>query len=371
MPLELFIREGGDIWWVRGRPADGDRYVRKSLGTADQAIAEAAVREIEAQARRSRILGPDAPKPEDLITFSACVLEYDAEPREAVYLKRIVRRIGKLRVKEITPAFVRKLAKELYPDGSVDTWQRQVITPVRAVINNAHELGKCAPIRIKAFDRDERIRQDRARGTESRVPKKAGSWEWLTAFMAHAEPRDAALAYFMFRHGARVGQSIAMTRRHDLDLTAGKVRLPATKGHPAQWVTLDPEEIVMIANLPVPYRGQARDRVFTIAGGRSGALYRRWRETCAKAGIEYLSMHAAGRHGFGTEMIVRRGIDAATVAKEGRWASPAILLNVYAHPDDSEAIVRDAFTAGREAIRTQPVQSKSANKGKSLKRKGK
>lgn len=81
MPLELYPR--GGVWWVRGRPADGDQYVRQSLGTSDEAIAEAAVRELEAAARKRRILGPDAPKAEDEITFGACVMLYRASPRDA------------------------------------------------------------------------------------------------------------------------------------------------------------------------------------------------------------------------------------------------------------------------------------------------
>lgn len=365
MPLEIFPR--GGVFWIRGRPADGDEYVRRSLKTSDEAIAEAAKREIEGAARKRRILGPDAPKPEDELTFAACVRLYDGPARDADYLKPVVKRIGKLRVREITPAFVRKLAKELYPNASTDTWQRQVVTPVRAVINNAHELGKCAPIKIRAFDNDERIRQDRLRGRESRVPKVPGSWPWLVAFMASAGPREAALAYFMFRHGARITQAIEMDRRTDLDLSSGLVRLAPTKGHDAKWIKLDSEEVAMIANLPLPYRGAARHRVFGIAGGRSGALYARWKAACAAAGIPYLSPHAAGRHGFGTEAIVRRGIDPVTAAKEGRWSSPAVLLKTYSHTEDSEAIVRDAFMAGKAASRTQAVQPKS-EEGRKTKR---
>lgn len=367
--LEKYPREG--VYWVRGRAADGDKYERRSLRTSDPDIAEAKIRALEAEARKRRILGPDAPKLEDEITFATCVRLYDAGENEARFLKPVIRKIGQMRVREITPQFIRKLAKELYPMTSTDTWQRQVVTPVRAVINNAHELGKCPPIRVRAYDRDERQRQDRVRGIDSRQSRTPGSWEWLLAFKSEAEPRDAALAHFMFRHGARITQSITMTRSRDMDLSSGRVRLPATKGHPAQWVTLDPEEVVMIANLPVPYRGAARDRVFTIAGARSGALYRRWKEACERAGIDYLSPHAAGRHGFGTEMVVRQGLDPASVAKQGRWSSPAVLLKTYSHPEDSEAKVRDAFAAGKAAARTPAVQLKVRKSRKAAGHKGK
>lgn len=363
MPLEKYPR--GNVWWVRGRPADDGEYIRESLGTSDEKIANAAVRDIEARAVKRRVLGPDAPKPEDEITFAECVLLYAAAPRDAGYLKPIVRRIGKDRVKSMTPAYVRATAKQMMPMAAADTWQRQIITPISAVINNAHELGKCAPIRIKRFTKAEIVKQDVLRGKQSRVPKTPGSWPWVLAFCKVAEPRDAALAYFMFRHGYRVGQSIAMTRSQDMDLSAGRVRVHASKGHEAHWVDIDPEEVVMIANLPVPYRGQARDRVFTIAGGRSGALYRRWAAACARAKIGYLPPHAAGRHGYGTEMTVRQKVDPVSAAAN-LWSDPSVMLKTYAHSDDAATIVRDAFRAGLEAARTPQVQSKAGNRAKRM-----
>jgi hypothetical protein len=221
MPLELYNRNG--VYWVRGRAADSGQYLRKSLGTSDPELAAAEVRAIEAQFRKRRILGPDAPKPEDELTFNACIQLYEAKPAEARYLAAIVRRIGNERVKTITPQGIRSLAKKMFPDASTDTWQRQVVTPVRSVINNAHELGMCPPIRVRAFGKAERVEQDRLRGKESRPPIQPGSWPWVLAFCAAADPRDAALARFMFTKGARIGQSIAMRRDRDMDLSAGRI----------------------------------------------------------------------------------------------------------------------------------------------------
>lgn len=352
--LEKYLR--GRIWWIKGRRPDTREYIRESLGTSIEIDAEAKVDAVFKAARDRSVLGSDAPKPQDEITFGGAVLLYDAGQKEAAYLTPLVRKIGNTKLKDLMPQAVRKMAKEIYPYASTDTWQRQVITPVRAVINNAHELGKCAPIRIRAFSKEDRIRQDRFRGTISRAPKTPGSWPWVLAFCDRAEPRDAALALFMFTTGARVGQSLAMTRKNDMDLSEGRLQLPAAKGHDPEWVDISPELVVMIANLPAPYRGKAKKLVFYISGGRSGALYRRWKATCVKAGIEYIPPHAAGRHGFGTEMVVRQRVDPVSAAKEGRWSSPAIMLETYAHPEGSRETVRAAFRAGFEAARTNSVQ---------------
>lgn len=355
MPFELYAR--GGTWWVRGRPDDGGEYVRKSLGTSRRDFAEADVRELNEAARVRRLLGPNAPKPEDEITFGACVALYPAKQRDAAYLRPIVRRIGKKKVREITPGFIRDhLAPQMLPLASTDTWQRQVVTPVRSVINNAHGLGKCPPIRVKAYSTKERVAQDVVRGRQSRLPRTPGSWKWVEAFCAAADPRDAALAYFMFRHGYRVGQSVAMTRAADMDLGAGLARVHASKGHPAHWVKLDPEEVVMIANLAPPYRHAGADRVFRIPSARNGALYQRWRLACKTAGIEYLSPHAAGRHGYGTEMVVRQRVDPVSAAKD-KWSDPSVMLKTYAHSSDSEEIVREAMAAGRDAARAKVAKT--------------
>lgn len=346
--LEPYLR--GEVYWVRGRPADGDEYVRQSLGTSDEAIAWAAVRELEAKARQRRILGPDAPKAEDELTFAAAVLLSPVSGRNALYLKPLVRRHGKMRVKEMTPEFIRQIGPQMLPMASTDTWQRQIITPIRGVINNAHALGKCPPIRVRRYSEAERVKQDVLRGKQSRVPKVPGSWPWLLAFMKHADPRDAALAYFMFRHGYRVTQSVQMTVSHDLDLPGNRVRVHASKGHPAHWVELDPEEVAMIANLRRHRRGDAANRVFGITSAVNGALRGRWKTACKKAGIEHLRPHAAGRHGYGTEMVVRQGVDPISAAKN-KWSDPSVMLKTYAHSDEAETRVREAMLAGKRAAR--------------------
>lgn len=368
MPLEIYLR--GRVWWVRGHLADAGEYIRESLGTSDEALAQAEVRKIEDKARQRRILGHLAPRPEDELTFAEAVLLYPAGAKDAEYLKPLVRREGKTRVRDMTPTYILQIGPAMMPRASTDTWHRQIVTPIRSVINHAHGLGKCPPIKVRAYTERERVKQDESRGRQSRVERVPGSWPWLLAFCDAAAPRDAALAYFMFRHGYRITQSIAMTRSRDMNLSAGRVRVHAAKGHAAHWVDIDPEEVVMIANLPVPPRGQAKDRIFTIAGGRSGALYRRWKATCERAGIPYLSPHAAGRHGYGTEMIVRQKIDPVSAA-EDKWSSPSVMLKTYAHPVDASAVVRDAFRAGLEAARTRPVQPKSKNPRKIMARKTK
>lgn len=350
MPLEKYKR--GHTYWVKGRCDGIDGYVRTSLATTNEAVADAKLRQIERQALKRAILGDDAPKPEDELTFAQAVLLYDAKPKEAQYLIPIIPILGDDPVKKIPGKRVRDLARELYPDLAADTWKRYVLTPVRAVINNAAELEMCAHIRIKGYTRNEVMAQDRMRGKVSRQRKTPGSWEFVNAFRAQAYkdklPYMAALCLFMFTRGVRISQAIAITSK-DLNLQNAKVFIPAAKGHPAQWIWIDQQTIVDLANLK-PRKG----RVFGYLGRDS--VNRTWKRICTRAGIENLSPHAAGRHGYGTEMIVRQKVDPVTTAKDGRWSSPSIPLEVYSHSEDSDATTQAAMNQGR--FRTNPVQQK-------------
>lgn len=366
--LEHYLR--GKTWWVKGRLEGEDRYYRESLGTADEAVAKAKVRTLEDEARKRAILGRDAPKPEEQLTLSGAVLMFPPKGNDARYMAKVLLDIGDTRLKDISPKVVKQTARKLYPNASVDTWHRQVIVPVRAVINAAHEEGYCAPIRIRAFTKNERMTQDRARGKDSGIKKKPGSWEWVLAFREHADPRLGAMALFMFTTGARIGQTMAMKRKTDLDLFRKRVRLPAAKGHPTQWVDILPEVAAAIGALAKPEGKLNQERVFYYAGQRSGWFYKEWKRACKEAGIEYLSPHAAGRHGFGTETIVRQKIDPATAARDGRWSSAKVLLDTYAHAEDGSSSVREAFQDGLEAARTKSVQGENRIRRKTAENKG-
>ena len=352
MPLEPYPR--GSYWWARGRVEYGGRpvspYLRLSTGAVEEAGAWRWCRAEEERRVRDFLLGPDrAARP---LTFAEAVDLYPADPKSAGYLIPLVERIGERSVTEITPREVRNLGPAIYPAASTDTWTRQVVTPVRAVINHAHDLGKAPPIRIKGYGREERVAQDLARGKSSRIAKTPGSWEWLLRFREHAGRRHAALAHFMFVTGARIGQSVAMHPKANLDLQSARALIPAAKGHAARWVDLPPELVVELANLPVLYprgapRKAANARLFGFADRSSPR--KGWASACKAAGIALIGFHAAGRHGFGQEMNVRQGIDEKAAGAVGGWADTALMRRTYTHAEDASGKVHKALKRGQQA----------------------
>lgn len=352
----LTVYKRGATWWAKGRVeyngADISPYLRFSTGSSNQTKAAQIASEYEAREIRRYIVGS-----ERSLTFADAILEYKAKPNDAGYLAKILPHLGEIMISDISPRLVRDLGPKIYPTAATDTWHRQIITPVSAVINNAHDLGLCPPIRIKTYSPQERIAQDRHRGKQSRPERKPGSWEWLDSVRPYCNAYVAAGNDFMFETGARISQIIAIEPQ-DLDLPNCRVFLPSSKGHPDQWISISSEMRCTLANLPPRAPHNSREgyklspRVFGYADrtGYTAAL----RKACKAAGIEYLSPHQLGRHGFFTELTVRQGVDPVTAAKAGRWSGPALPNARYAHSDTEQREIRDQ-------IRTNRVQDSSEN----------
>ncbi len=365
--LEIYRR--GQTWWIRGS-AEGADYIRASLGTRDEAVARALKAEIERKARQRRILGDDVPDSRDELTFAEAFMLYPAGPRQAGYIARVIPHIGDTRCAELTGQQIKDLARRLYPEASTDTWHRQVIVPVRAVVNHAADLGKAHPLRIRTFTRNERMAQDRARGKPSRQAKTAADRDWHEAFRteclnpsAHSgrrrrkpNPYLAAIVWFMFTTGARVGQAIDIRRTRtdarDVDLAGRRVFLPAAKGHEAQWIEITTRTVVDLANLP-PRHGRAFG--YQTRMGVEKAMAR----VCADAGIARIMPHAAGRHGFFTEVLTRQGEDIKSAMQAGRAASARLVIETYTHADNAKRRIRNAFDNGETG--TNPVQHENEN----------
>lgn len=345
MPLEVYQR--GKIWWFRGRieALPDSKYYRQSTDKTTEAGARAVVSAFERQ-EITQFYGGETSG----TIFSEALLHYNANPEMARDLQLLLDHLGEVELTKITPKMVRDLGPKIYPNCSTDTWRRHVVTPVRAVINNAHQLGLCPPIRIDAYKTIDRQRQDARRGKQSRQSKTAANWSWIAQFREAAPPHLAALALFMFQTAARIGQA-TQVRFNDLDAESCRIWMPAAKGIPAQWVRLDPDLTQELSKLRprITRRSDGRklpsDRLFGYL--RKDGVYKTWRRVCRDAGIEEIMPHAAGRHGFGTEMLVRQGLDPVTVAKAGRWADPKMLLERYAHPEDHEERILKAFRTGR------------------------
>lgn len=360
MPLEPYKR--GNTWWAKGKIEFNGKpitsYYRQSTGASSKAGAQDWINEETDRQRRRYIVGDEATK----LTFAEAVLQYPAKPKEAEYLMPLVGEIGHRAVDDLTPREIKQIAPKLYPDLATDTWQRYVITPIKAVINHAHDEGLCHPKRIKGYSEKERIAQDERRGKQSRPEIEPFTRAWVDKFLTEADAYNAAMVQFIFETGARIDQVVSIVPK-DLDLMNHRVWIKAQKGHPAQWISISTAMVVTLANLPArkprnrKTGTQLTPRVFGYAD-RSG-MRKAWTTICKRAGIPYLSPHK-GRHGFYTELRVNQQVDPITAAKAGRWKNHSLPDQKYAHSDADERAIREGFG-------TKPVQSLNSNVDKRMK----
>ncbi|WP_299423311.1 tyrosine-type recombinase/integrase [uncultured Shimia sp.] len=343
MPLQIYKR--GRFYWAKGwveyngRPIAGP-YRRSTKASTEEGARDWINHETERQIRRY-VVGDEPSK-----TFSDAIMLYNASPKAAKQLIPIVEAIGDLSLGAISGALLKSLGPKLKPKASTDTWWREIVTPASAVINNAHELEGTPLIRVKPYDKFERIAQDKRRGKLSRVERTPADKEWIEAFCRAADPYNAALVRFMFETAARIDQAVSL-EPDDLRPHENKVRVKAQKGHPESWITVSPQMMDELLALP-PKRPKNRKtsklmKACVFGYGSSTGYNTRWKTICKRAGIPYLSAHPAGRHGFFTELVVRQGVDPVTAAKAGRWSDPNLPMRIYAHAETDEADIRARF----------------------------
>lgn len=273
---------------------------------------------------------------------------YDANEKTALYLIPVLKVLAETLVKDITPKMILDLGPKLYPNAGTKTWVRQVVTPIRTVINNAHHEGKCPMIRVKGYSEAEKVKQDAKRGSTGRKRYEPGSWEWLLKFREKADRRVAALALVMFTTGARISQAIAMHPDH-LKLDQKKIIIPAAKGHAEREIEIADWLVEELQGLPDLWpRGWQRTpenrRVFGYADRSSPR--KEWDKAITEAKIQRLPFHSAGRHGFGQELNIRNPIDEKAAGKFGGWSDTSLMKRTYTHAEQVAEKVHEAQNIG-------------------------
>lgn len=333
MPLEIEDRDGKGIWYVVGT-FDGKR-IRRSLKTRNRQAALEQCTLYEAKLWKRHSYGEEAVR-----TFEEAALHYMQQGGERRYLTKLIRRLKGRTLAKLKPGEIRGLATELYPNASGATKNRQVITPAKAVINHAHDLGWCSPIKIKPFEE------------AKPVAKKPVDRAWLDAFLRTADamrlPHLSGIVLFMHDTAARVSEAMRVRGKH-VDLAARACLLERTKTDENVVCALTSELVLRIGQL----NASAEDRVFSYTN--RVAVNQRIAAVCKKAGIEYRSTHALGRHTFATDAIAD-GIDVKSAMDAGRWKSVAIFMGRYVHAEDAAAKVASVIDKKRGLVGTPETQ---------------
>lgn len=341
--LELKERDG--IWYAFG--SIGGKRIRKSLGTRDKKRAREILAQFEATAWKRHTYGEEA-----IRLFEEAAASYMQQGGEARYLAPIIRYFKGRTIGTIKPAEIRTMALSIYPRHSPATRNRQAVIPARAVINHAHDLGWCGPLKVKMFD----------------VPKsnkhKPVEREWIDAFLEQADkdslPHLAACVLFMHQTAARVSEAINLMGEH-VDLNERIAVLAKTKTDEWSVRHLTAELVARIASLGLV----EGERVFSYTERNS--VNRRMAKVCERAGIARRSTHSAGRHSFGTNAMAVEGASIKAAMDAGGWKSAKLFMETYVHSKDAGRSLAEKFDrqSGKIGhILAQPAKRKGYRFGK-------
>jgi integrase len=367
MPLKLFQRKGSANWYLRGT-LRGVR-VYESCGTDEKTVAEEIKAKREWEILQSSVYGVAAS-----ITFNGAVAIYlESDHSEARFLQPLIDHFGSTPIAKIDQAAVDAAAKAIYPGLAPATINRQIYTPITAVINKAAEKGKCAPIKFK----------------RPKLPK--GRVRWITHAEAHCliescAPHLKPLVAFLLYTGARCGEALWLDWRH-VDLQRGQVQFLDTKNGSDRGVPLHPSLVAILANLPHREGCVFRKQGLLVRGHNSGELVhylgepyaaldpdnpldvsagsrikKGFKAACTRAGISNFHPHDC-RHTWAT-WHYQENRDLNMLMHLGGWSSLSMVLR-YAHVNVSHAApsIQNMPTIGAAS-----APERKASKPKSTKR---
>ena len=332
----LQIRNRNGTWYAYGTVA-GER-VRQSLKTGDRGTATELCAKLEARLWKRYTYGEEAVR-----TFEEAALSYLEQGGEGRFMPPILRHFKGRAVGSIKPGEIRDMARTVYPSGAASTRNRQAIVPARAVVNHAHDMGWCQPIKVQTFP----VQKSRKHKNVSR--------EWLNAFMAQADadglPHLSAIVLFMNQTGARRTEAVELYGRN-VDLSRRIAMMERTKTD--EWFIrhLTAELVLRIGALGV----EDNKPVFRYT--EPAAVNRRMIAVCKRAGIEYHSPHSAGRHSFATNAMAVPGASIRDAMDAGGWKSSALFLETYVHSQDAGRNLAAKFDAETGPIGTKLTQIK-------------
>lgn len=345
------------------------RYTERSTGTGEKLKARQRVEDIYQEAYE------EAHKPRedevDSDTFSAAAISYmknkgsQKSPVDGLipasrlkvrankrYLYPIIERIGTKKLSEIDQAVVGNLATELYPGCTAATINRQLHTPIIAVmtfVGHTHD--------IKRPDGHDNL------PPELRVPAN----EWYPAVLRAANPYARAFTITVRLTGRRPDELLNRTRDHFNDELG---TLTVWDGKGKQYIVLTLPEPALIAIRALPDLSDAKKGSIKkgeklthakrsyLFGTNQKSTMRKWmKDACKDAGVPYHTAYEAGRHAFVTKNL-EEGKSLKWVMDAGRWKRIKVPAERYGHLERQD-VDRQARQSGEEWFRkvlSQPVE---------------
>lgn len=310
MSLKLTKRHGSLSWYIRGTVRGVT--VDESTKVADREQAEAIRSKREWEIVTRQIGGSRA-----VATFVEAAVSYLENGGEARFVKPVLDHFKATPLSQIGQAEVEACARKLYPGRSRGTINREVFTPISAIMAHAAKRKLCDK---PSFERP---------------PQPRGRVRWLTLDEADrliecSAQHLAPLITFLLFTGCRVGEALALDWR-DVDLERGHTVFVDTKNGDRRGTPLHPRALSALANLShragMVFRRPDR-RPYTPKDDGGGQIKTAFRGACRRAGISDFHPHDC-RHTWATwHYAANRDIGALMAL--GGWRTVAMVMR-YAH----------------------------------------
>lgn len=325
MPLRLTRRHGSPNFYIRGTIRGVT--VDESTGVDDEKAAEAFRAKREWDIINGQITGR-----RPVATFLEAAVAYMEDEGESRFLDPLIKHFGTMPLDEIDTAIIETAAKKLYPGRAASTRNRQVFTPVSAVIRHAAVRGRA---QLKPIDRPKqprgRVRWIRPEEAERLIGECAD----------HLRP----LVVFLLYTGARMGEALSL-EWSEVDITRAQAVFLDTKSDEDRGVPLAPRVVAELANLP----GNRLGQVFRRQDGKpyadrdgGGQIKTGFNGACRRAGIANFTPHDC-RHTWATWHYAQHR-DLIGLMRLGGWKSERMVMR-YAHVNVSDLAASVAALPG-------------------------
>lgn len=324
MPLKLIPPRPGKTpyWSVRGTYLGV--YIDRSAKTGKRAIAQRQLKKWEGEIERGELAERGEP------TFASAALGYMAAGGERLYVTPLLTFWGEKPLRLIDQAAIDAAALALYPHASPATRNRQLYTPVSAILKRA--------------------------GVDHRLKRPKGSagtprTEWLWPEQAErlfeaAEQVDVEFAVFLHllcHTGLRLGEALWLLVE-DVRLVESFAFVRSTKNGEPRPIYLNAQVVAMLAGHP---RGMDRAGETVFRFRKCGRLYNLLRAAKSAAGddLSWVTFHSL-RHTYATWMRRYGGADELGLLATGAWKDPKSVKR-YVHVVVSEEARRADRLPGR------------------------
>lgn len=325
-------------------------YVDETTGTSVEALAKQFLTDKKREIQRGRRTPETVAAPAEA-TFDEAALAYIENGGDGQYLGRydpdrgewtggVIPHLTGRPLSEITQQVIDATAIAMYPKGTAATRNRQVHTPISAVL-------KAAGVEFK-------IKRPKGWRGKARVVWLQPEQAFRTFDAADAiDPEFSILLQFLCYTGCRLNEALKLTCDQMMAPEAFAY-LPKTKNEDPRGVHLPPVLVAALANHP---RGLDRGKQKVFRFRKCGRLYTLMKKVKAVTGpdVEFVTFHTFC-HTWATWMRRYAQLDTRGLVGTGRWRDQKSAAR-YEHVVASEESKRaDLLPTRRSRKKAKPVE---------------